>query len=372
MTIVKDAKLIFMQLLGYIFFILTAFFYVGLAVLSMSRPSVSANNSMGYGIMLLYLGIGFVLSSLILTIIVCSKGEFNWVAQDAGTRTALVFLAWLLMSVTILFCTIFKWEWHKETLYPQFLHWMAIYQGQLWIPLPWLVACFLSLNPDWQSVLTLHLIKIPFWVGLSMSALFSGGLLVGYIRDSAQQVEAKITSQIDRQDRQHQLNLNEIAAHKPEDAIVGLLVFTTRYHDDDVRQAALAKIKAHPDWEANLLELLANNYYYREVYSFLGSNPVDHPEAFAQPLDMSITLLSANIKTDIKDSNNLQDWHFDSYGIGHLLQAIDNQFQNRGVDFYSSVFKLKQALTTPPPERFKGIRFTVTATVDRWLAENKK
>jgi len=309
---------------------------------------------------------------LILTIIIRSKGGFNWVSQEAATCTALVFLGWLFISITVFFCTIFHWEWQEETLYPQFLRWMAIYQGQLWIPLPWLAACFLSLNPSWQSTLSLDLFKIPFWVGLGMSALFSGGLLVGYIRDSAQQAEAKIASQIDQQDRQHQINLSEIAASKPEDSILGLLVFTTRFHDDDVRQAALAKIKAHPDWEAKLLELLANTYYYREVYSFLGSNLVDHPEAFAQPLNLSITLLSANIKADIEGSNNLQDWSFDSYGIGHLLKAIDDQFQNQGVDFYPSIIKLKQALNTPPPERFKGIRFTITAEVDRRLVEHKK
>ncbi|QDK81586.1 hypothetical protein EXU85_24430 [Spirosoma sp. KCTC 42546] len=361
-----------MQLLGFIFFILTAIFYVGLAILNMSKPTLNGNDAMGYGLALLFLTIGFAISSLLLTILIRSKGSFDWVAQEAATRTAVVLLAWLMIALTIFFCTIFKWEWRAESLYPPFLHWIALTQGQLWIPLPWLIACLLSLNPGWQTTLSLPLITIPFWVGLSMSAVFSSGLLVGYVREADQRAQAEVARQIDQQTQQHQLNLNEIAAYKPQDSLVGLLVFTTRYHEEDVRQAALAKIKAHPDWEAKLLALLANQYYYQEVYSFLGSNRVDHPAMFAQPLNLSIDRLSVSIQTGIDDSNNLQDWTFDSYGIGHLLRAIDDQFQQQGVDYYPGVLRLQQALNTPPPERFKGIRFTVSAEVDRWLVAHKK
>lgn len=343
-----------------------------MAVFNSSNPNLNGNNSMGYGLMLFFLAIGFAISSLILTVLIRSKGGFDWVSSETGIRTTLVFMACLLVALTTFFCLIFKWEWHDNTMYPQFLHWLAVGYGQLWIPLMWLVACFLSINPNWQSSVPLQALKIPFWVGLSVSVLFSGGLLVGYVRDSARSAETEMATRIDDEKRWHQQHLDQIAAHKAEDSILGLLAFSTPYQADDVRQAALDKIKAHPDWEAQLLELLTNKYYYREVYSFLGSNPVAHPEAFIQPLNQSIVQLSTDIKTYIKEGDNLQDWSFDSYGITYLLRAISGQFGGQIVTFYPNVIKLKQALNTPPSERDKGIRFPETAQVERWLAEHKK
>jgi hypothetical protein len=55
-----------------------------------------------------------------------------------------------------------------------------------------------------------------------------------------------------------------------------------------------------------------------------------------------------------------------------LLGAIDSQFSGLGVDFFPAVQKLLQALQTPPPERFKGVRFNVTGKVARWLRTHKK
>ncbi len=128
----------------------------------------------------------------------------------------------------------------------------------------------------------------------------------------------------------------------------------------------------HPNWEAELLDLLNDKRLYREVYYFLDGNAVTHPEQFAQPLNQSILWLAETIKTDITDSNNLQHWSFDSYQIDNLLRAIDEQFLNKGVDFYPNVVKLKQALQTPPPERFKDVRFTITGVVDSWLKKQKR
>ncbi|GAB3945124.1 hypothetical protein GCM10028805_13700 [Spirosoma harenae] len=361
-----------MQVLTYSFFVITALLYISLALLTPTKPMVGGDSSMGYGLGLVGLSVGFALSSLAVTIFIRAKGGFDWVAQETGTRTVLVFTFWFCMALTTFFGAIFKLEWHPASSYPQFLRWLALGYGQLWVPLLWLVVSWLSLRPEWQSAISVRAFSIPFWIGLSVSTLFAAGLVVGYVRDSAQRAEAEVATRIDDETRYHQQHLAEINAHKPGDSILSLLPFTTQYQADDVRQAALAKIKAHPDWEALLLDLLANPYYYREVYSFLGSNSVAHPDAFIQPLNQSLAQLSADIKTDIETSNNLQDWSFDSYGIDHMLQAIDRQFNEQIVTFYPSVIKLKQALSISPPERFNGVRFAVTDRVDTWLKAHKK
>ncbi|UFH53382.1 hypothetical protein [Spirosoma sp. KNUC1025] len=340
-------------MLAYIFLFITGIFYVGLALLTASKPTLVGDRAMGYGLALFALGVGFALSSLILAIVGISKGGFNWVSQEMGVRTAVVLLSWLLMALATFFCAVFKWEWHVDTTYPQFLHALAVRHGQVWIPLLWLGTCFFSIDSGGQSSVSPYVYKIPFWLGLGISALFSGGLLVGYMRDSIKSAEAEMASQKEQEDRFHRESLEEIAAHKPTDPIFHLLSYSSRYRPEDVRQAALAKIKAHPDWETKLLELLNDKRAYQEVYYFLDGNPVDHPEQFVEPLNRSLLWLAETIRTDIKDSNNLQHWSFDMYGIERLLMAIDGQFLNQGVDFYPNVIKLQQALNTPPPNASK-------------------
>ncbi len=359
--------------MNYVAFFLTAISYLGLALFTASKPSLSGENAMGYGLGLAFWGLCFTVSSLALTITTLVKSNFQWVANDSGARTAIVMLAWFAIVLTTFFCAAFKWEWPRDNNpYPQFLHWLAINHGQIWIPVFWLVACFLSFNADLRSHFSPSVVRVSFYAGLLISGIYSIGLAVGYLRDSAQSYEAKMASQQQRDDHWHQEVLKDIAAHKITDPIINLLSQTTQVRPDDTRQAAVAKVKMHPNWEAELLDLLNDKRLYREVYYFLDGNAVPHPEQFAQPLNRSILWLAETIKADIPNSNNLQHWSYDSYQVDNLLRAIDEQFMNQGVDFYPNVVKLKQALQTTPPERFKDVRFTITSVVDSWLKKQKR
>ncbi|GAB4032600.1 hypothetical protein [Spirosoma gilvum] len=357
---------------GFIFFFLTACFYIGLAMITASKPNLTGENAMGYGLGLFFIGAGFTLTSLALSITIRITGGFDWISQDTGTRTLVVLLTWLVVAVTTVFCAIFKWEWYNDTLYPEFLRWLAVRNGQIWLSLPWLVTCALSINTNWQASVSPYALKMPFWFALGVGVVYSGGLLFGYLRESAKSIEIRTAEDQEQRDRWHQQTLDEIAVQKPTDPIINLLSHSNRFRDDDVREAALAKIQAHPNWEAEILELLKDKRSYREVYYFLDGNQVEHPDQFLEPLNQSILWLAETIKGDIVDSNNLQHWSFDMYGIDRVLRAIDEQFINRGVDFYPSVVKLKQALDTPPPERFKDVRFSITGEVDRWLKSHRK
>ncbi|GAB3913631.1 hypothetical protein GCM10028803_58030 [Larkinella knui] len=358
-------------MLAYLFAVITTVFLIGLTLFTTSKPSLVGENAMGYGLGLFFLAAGFALASLIFTIALNVRGGFDWVAQGS-TRTLLVLVAWLLVALTTFFSAVFKWEWHSDTLYPAFLYEVATRQGHFWIPLLWLIPCFLSLHSAGLSLVPLPVLKGSFWVATGLSAIFSAGLLVGYVRESARSAEAEMAQRAEQEDRLHRENLETIAAQKVDDPIVTLLGYSGRYQPDDVRQAALAKIKAHPNWEAELIALLQSEWRYKEVYYFLDGNAVEHPEQFVTPLNQSIGQLSARIRADIQDSNNLQHWSFDMYGIDQLLRALDQQFLNQGVDFYPSIVKLQQALNTPKPERFKDVRFSITATVDQWLVRHKK
>lgn len=359
-------------MIGHLCFFITVLFYFGLAMLTASKPHSGTDSGMAYGLGLILLGFGFTLSSLILTIFVNAKGGFGWVTHSAGLRPILVFSGWLFVVLTTLFCAIFKWEWYNwNTDYPKFLYGLTLSHGQLWIPLLWLLVCFLSLRPDWQSTVPAGVFSVPFWVSLSISTLFSGGLLVGYIRESVRTANAEAAREAERENERHRQDLDFIAAQKPDDSIINLLRYSTRYRPDDIRQAAIARIKTRPNWELELLRLLTDQNAYQEVYFFLDGNLVEHPKSFVEPLKQSILWLSETIEYDVKHSY-LQPWNFGSYGIVPLLTAIDKQFANQAVDFYPSVVKLQQALNSPRPEQFKGVHFAVTDEVDGWLKRHQK
>lgn len=352
-------------MLGNILYGLTSLFYIGLVLFNFPKPVLTGDRAMGYGLGLFFLGAGFILTSLLLTIHLSWKNAFDWVGVSGGKFHLLIGAGWLSMAAATFFCAVFKWEWHGE--YPEYIHTMAKAQAEIWLPLLMLIPALLLLNMERQAGVAPAMVKIPMLVGFAVSVVISLGLLFGWFRDSARQQQAEIESVQRQNDEQHQQHLDYIAEQKPTDPIVNIMALTGRFHDQDVKDAAVAKVKSHPNWEAELLELLENPHYHTEAYTFLDGNKVDHPELFVDPLNRSIRRVASEIKDLIQDSNNLQDWHFEHFGIERLFRAIDEQFSAPGMDFRASVRALRAALDTPKPERFKNVRFTLTPVVDAWL-----
>lgn len=354
-------------MLGYIFFGFTLVFYGGLFFINSSEPRMSGEGGMGYGLGIAALGLGFAISSLILTISVAYKGGFDWITNF---RALIVGLGWLFMAVATFACVAFKWEWH-EGEFPQFLRWLAKSEGQVWMPLLMLVPYFFLLNTELRASVSPNMYKIPLIIGFIVAFIVSIGLLLGWFRITAKQQTAELDSRNEREISIRNDHLQTIANHKTTDNIIYLMALTGRFHDEDIRAAAVAKVKEKPNWEDKLIELLNNKSHYAHAYTFLDGNKVEHPELFLKPLNNSILHMATEIQESITDSNNLQDWHFEHLGIERLFRAIDEQFLNKGMDFRPAVLKLQEALNTTPPERFKNVRFNVTPIVKDWLKKHK-
>ena len=354
---------------GYFFFGLTLLIVIGFTIFSAKKPILMGENSMGYGLGLGFFGLAFTISSFILTLFVGWKDGFDWVTDQDLNRTLLVGLGWLLMSVATFACAAFKWEWHQGE-FPQYLRWLAKSNGQTWIPLLMLVPYFFLLNTETRANVSPNVYKMPLMIGFALCSLMALGILLGWFRASSQQQAKQLQQNQEDYKNRHEQHLNLIAEQKLSDGILNIIPFTGRFHDKEVRLAAIAKIKEKPDWEDKLLELLENEFYHTEVYTFIDGNEVEHPEKFLEPLNCSILRLADEIRKRIKNSNNLQDWHFEHFGIERLFRAIDEQFLNKGVDFRPAVYKLQEALKTTPPERFKNVHFTVTPVVKDWLQKH--
>lgn len=353
-------------MLVYIFYLITFLFYLALFALNYSKPSLGGENAMGYGLGLFGLGLGYVLSSLVLTVLVAYKDGFDWIKHS---RILLIGLAWLCMSASTLACTVFKWEWHDGE-FPDFLRWIAFFNGQIWIPMLMFVPYFFlimgSLRYDFSPVIY----KAPLILGFCISAVMSLGILMGWLNSSMKKQEATLYHQIERDSQQQNMYLQEIANHKTSDTILNLLALTGRYQDNIVKEKAVLKVKEHSNWERELIDLLRDENYFYEVYSFLDGNKVDNPNSFIEPLAKSIHTMSLKIHTDIINSNNLQDWHFEHFGIERLLRSIDFQFSNYRKELKPSILELKASLQTDKPDRFKNVNLKVLVVLNDWIKSN--
>jgi hypothetical protein len=354
------------QMLGYFFYGLTLLIVIGFTIFSASKPSLSGENGMGYGLGLAFFGLAFAISSLILTLYVGWKNGFDWVSNQNFNRNVLVGLGWACMAAAVFACGVFKWEWHEGD-FPKFLDWFAKSNGQTWIPLLMLIPYFFLLNTETRASVSPNMYKIPLIIGFVLTIIISAALLFGWLRISAKQQAATLESRNEREISIRNDHLQTIANHKTEDNIIYLMALTGRFHDADIRAAAVAKVKEKPDWEDKLIELLNDKSYYAHAYTFIDGNAVEHPELFLKPLNNSILHMASEIQESITDSNNLQDWHFEHLGIERLFRAIDEQFLNKGMDFRPAMLKLQEALNTTPPERFKNVRFKETLLVKDWL-----
>jgi hypothetical protein len=352
-------------MLGNLLFGVTFLFYIGLVIFNFPKPALAGERAMGYGLGLAFFGLGFVVCSLLLMFFLGSKNVLDWVSTSDVKQNLVLWLGWLSFAAATFFCAAFKWEWHGE--FPMYIRRLSLAQAEIWLPLLMLVPAALLLNMERQAGTAPLFVKIPMSVGFAISLFISLGLLFGWYKTAEKQQLARIEGAKEQNDKLHNEHLAFITEQKPTDPILNIMALTGRFHDEDVREAAVAKVKSHPNWEAELLELLDNDYYHTEAYTFIDGNNVDHPERFVEPLNRSIRRLAMKIKDQIKDSNNLQDWHFENYGIERLLRAIDEQFSQLGMDFQASVRELRKALDTPKPERFNKVQFNVTPLVDAWL-----
>ncbi|HEX8531220.1 MAG TPA: hypothetical protein VF646_14410 [Cytophagales bacterium] len=359
-----------------VFLGITGFFYACFALLTVRKPP--SGDSQGYGWLMVLLTLGLAVGGLVLAIIALAEGGFAGVHPATGRRVALVLLNGLLVPVTASYCAHFRWHWYPDRANPVFLRWLGLGLAHLSLPLLWLGACFLTTHPGHAAGADLSP-ETLFWVSFCLSALSVAGLFAGHGWRTLRRTRAKWAEAAANRKRSNQEKLARIAVHQPGDGLLRLFGYASPgYQPEDVWQAALAKIKAQPDWEDELLNLLQSEEVYRypshfkEVYTFLETNRVDHPVRFLAPLRQNIERVARYIQEDINTSNSLPKWSYDMYGIPALLGALDNQFAGHGMDFVPAVEKLLQALQTPPPERFKGVRFNVTRYVARWLKAHKK
>jgi hypothetical protein len=355
-------------MLGNILIIFTILSLFGLISVTAS-PMPGGDRGVGAAFaMVICIGAFFVFTGL-LAWAAGARNCFDWLETSGGARSLLILFGWLAIAVAICSSAVFKGEWHNGE-FPVYLKWLSQSYTHYWLPFLVLGSLFYLFNMERTAGAAPEFVKIPIMAGFSLSVLMCLGIFYGALKASVKQQAAKAEYAKNQDDEQHDKHLAWIAEQKPSDPIVNILALTGRYHDADIRDSAIAKVKSHPNWEAEMIELLSETEFDTEVYHFIDGNQVDHPELFVEPINRSIRRVAEKIKSSIKDSNNLQDWHFEHLSLERLFRAIDEQFSVPGADYRPAVLELRKALDTPKPERFKDVKFSVTPLVDHWLKQH--
>lgn len=349
-------------------FIITIVCLAGLINVT-SSPMPGGDRGVGYAFAMFFAGGGFILFSGFLFWSLYSK--FPVIGYPLPAKPMIVFFSWLCFAISVFALASFRTEWHPGELF-QILKTMADVRGDIIIPVLVLLPSFLYINttqtPGHHAWYTYSFL-LP---GIGLSFLISLLLLLGWFKESNRNA---IQRQQEATNREASLKENywqTINGYQAGDPVVFILPFTGRYHDNDIKDAAVAKLKSNPDWEDKLIELLGSADNASEVYTFIDGNRVDHPEKFIQPVAHSLELIAVEIRNRIKDSNNLQEWHFEHMSIERCLRAVDEQFnQNNGQEFVAPLTKVLQALQSPRPEQFKDVKFNTEKPVKDWLKKHE-
>jgi hypothetical protein len=352
-----------MAIIGNIFLIIATLLYFLIISAAYGKPPTQSGDAVGgYAMSSFIFSLVFAGCMAVVAIAVAWKGGFDWISFQRPARYLTVAVGFLAIVIVSALSMALKYE--PESQLPFAVRYLTGVAPALF-PLVLLIAGVILLNSSLREATPVVVYKIPLALvsGISILACISG--IVEWMGYQQKRAAERIVEIQENENRYHQQHLLDIEAIDPTTNLVGLLVFTGRYHDQEVREKALAKIKSNPQWEQELVNLLDSRLYY-QVYSFLDANEVDNKTLFPTPLNKSILRMADEIRTSIKKANHLNDWTFDYLGIERMLRSVE-RFNGLGVDFLPAVREVRAALDEPPQAHLKKVRFTCIPALDRWL-----
>jgi hypothetical protein len=374
--------------MAYISFALTLLFFLGITLINsyFSKPH-RGEDGMALGMMLQVVVIGFTICSLLLTLSIWWKDGFDWVSPQGRTRNLLVGIGWLCMVVAIFNSSFFGSSWCHD--FPDFFRLLVQRTGQIWMPLLMFVSCFFLLNTELKTRISPHLYKTPMAIAFGLAVLMVLGILFGWAR---KQIEHKMAVREARQEEirkyggerswYFKTSMDFINAHN-DTTITRLLSYTVADKDrdkgenDEIRKAAVARIKSYEHWETNLIRILEQKEIgdIFNAYGFIEANTLEHPEKFILPIKNSIAYVTAVARESIKNPDN---FFLGSTNIAALCHILETQFKDSAAEFRPNMVRLQQVLDITPAKRsdkkyaqgFDEILQESRLAVKNWLEAN--
>lgn len=321
------------QMIGYLLFGLTFLIYIAMGAFSL-QPSPSGDK-FGYAYSAFVLIIAYALCSLLLTIYIVATGGFNWISETTIKRNIIVAILWLSM-MTVAYCTLGRTEYHKFYQLTGFVRLLSfvIYYAAVWAPLLILIPYFYLLKPEERDTISPVFVKTPLVLGCIVGILL---LLMPKIMSG---VLLKSFKEFDERELAFNAAMDNIEKYQ---AVMSLLYYASDYYDEQIRSAALTKIKASKTLEAELIEILEHGSSPYPVFEFLEEHKVEHPERFIEPIVKSFARITADMHEGI-----VSPYKGGAFDIGALLRVLEGQFNGSIAIFKPHIIKLQEVMDTPP------------------------
>lgn len=317
-------------MLGYILFGLTVLVYIVLSLFVLQPAPSGSDQTYGWASSAFVLIAAYGICSLLLTIYITAKGGYNWISDATLKRNAMVSILWLGMVAGVVYCTL-KPEYHNAYHLTGFVRLLSriISYGAIWLPLLMLIPYYTFLKPEWRDTLSPNLFK----------TLLVFASVAGFLLPIAPKIILKSYKKFDERELAFNKAMNNIKKYQ---AVMSLLYYTDKSYDEQIRNAALAKIKASKNLEDELIDILEQDSPPYSVFGFLNDNKVEHPERFIEPIIKGLTRITKDMGEDIVNP------YKGIYDVEVLLRVLEGQFKDSIAAFKPHILKLQEVMETPP------------------------
>lgn len=350
-----------MNLFGNLALLLAIIGYFSIASMA-GKPIPGGDYGVGHAFALLFAYAAVAIGLCIATALVLWKGGFDWITEKATWRTSLVISGLIALLIFSFFAAMINGGGAP---------WIMRVLGKytfVWALPPLLLASFVLVNTSLQNIVPAAVwqwaLKGVVLISAASCVLMLGEWLVNIPIEAAQYAEMRNEEDARRQ----QEFLAQIEQNNPKTEMVLILVFTTKYHDKAVREAALAKIKSNPEWQQYLVSRLQTPWA-SEVFPFLADNDVEDRRLFAEPIKAGILMMAEKFEDSMERTHTFYDGQFYSETEA-ILQTIA-KFEDLGVDYAPAVRKLRKALDTPLQSYQQAANLRCIPVLDSWLKKHE-
>ena len=349
-----------MTFFGNIALLLAFIGYVSLASMA-GKPVPGGDYGVGHAFALLFAYAAVAIGISITTALIFWKGDFGWITAKSSVRNALVISGLIAVLVFSFFAAMISGggaPWIMRILGKSVVVWA--------LP-PLLLAEVVLVNSSLQTLVPAVLWQWALKSTVLLSAVscffIIGEWLVNIPISAVQHAKMRDAEETQR----HQEFLDQIAKTNAQTELVMILVFTTKYHDPEVRNAALAKIKSNPEWQQYLVSRLQTPWA-GEVFSFLADNEVDNKALFPKAIEAGVLEMAKKFKESMLGTHTFYDGQFYSE-TEDVLETIA-KFEGLGVDYAPAVRKLRKSLDTPLKPYQHGANLRCIPVLDKWLKKH--
>lgn len=236
------------------------------------------------------------------------------------------------------------------------------------IPAVMIIAGFILINHTIQNAVPAVAYKWPLVLITILGITGTASAVVGFLQESSRNKIAVAEDRMQFEDSNHQRILAEIDTADVINKLVLILVFTGDNQPNDIRNAAVAKVKTNPQWENELIRLLQSDWA-PEPFQFLASNDVEHPELFLEPVREGTLVQARLIRESIRRTSHPSNFYngLFSWEVERVLRAVD-KFKGKGIDYVPAVKELRAALDEPSD--FEKPKFGCIKLLDDWIRKN--